>query len=125
MDVISAAERELDVLRVQKDRIRNRQLEAIRRSFISCPKCHKESRLSNWTFIQIKWYTPPSGCTEGDYWNTSETKFCYLVCPKCGIESYVYVHPQKNKIVRLVDKSSFTTAQLFKTVIVRETRPLG
>ena len=32
--------------------------------------------------IQTHWYTPPRGCTEGDYWNEGELQF---VCPETGI----------------------------------------
>lgn len=122
MSAISAAERELDVLRAQKDRVRSRQLDGIRRSLISCPKCRKKSILSKWTFIKCFWYTPPRGCTEGDYWSYSGTKLCYMVCPKCQIDSYIYTHPQRKKIVGLIDGHGFVPSQIFEKVEKRHNR---
>ena len=29
--------------------------------------------------IQTHWYTEPSGCTEGDYWNQGEIN---IICPE-------------------------------------------
>ena len=43
--------------------------------------CGKKNRVDKLTYIQTHWYTGPSGCMEGDYWNQGEGKF---VCPKCG-----------------------------------------
>lgn len=39
------------------------------------------------TYIQTKWYTPPRGCSEGDYWNDGEGQFD---CPKCGNRNRMY-----------------------------------
>jgi hypothetical protein len=42
------------------------------------------------TYIQTHWYTEPSGCTGGDYWNQGEGQF---VCPKCGEKNRLYERP--------------------------------
>lgn len=42
-------------------------------------------------YIQTHWYTPPSGCSGGDYWNNGEGQF---ICPKCGVENRLYERPQ-------------------------------
>ena len=49
---------------------------------IKCCGCEKSHRIEKLTAIQTHWYTPPTGCTEGDYWNEGELQF---VCPETGI----------------------------------------
>ena len=120
MSTLRTIEREIDILKAQRDRIKARQLQAVRGSFISCTRCQRRSRLSSWTFIQKMWYTPPEGCTGGDHWNRSETRLCYMICPKCRAEEYIYTHPQRKKIVRLADDHNFSKDQLFKEIIKKE-----
>lgn len=52
--------------------------------------CKKRTRIASLTYIQTHWYTPPSGCTGGDYWNDGEGQF---VCPKCGELNRLYNRP--------------------------------
>lgn len=49
---------------------------------IKCTKCEKRTKIKNVTVLQPHWYTPPSGCSGGDYWNTSAEVSWW--CPKCG-----------------------------------------
>lgn len=53
-----------------------------RRQNIKCGACGNFHRIGSLEAIQTHWYTPPSGCTEGDYWNEGELRF---VCPETGI----------------------------------------
>ena len=50
------------------------------RKLISCHFCSKRSKVSNLTYIQTHWYTPPHGCMGGDYWNMGEGQY---ECPHC------------------------------------------
>jgi hypothetical protein len=40
--------------------------------------CGKMHRIKNCAVIQDHWYTRPSGCTDGDYWNEGELQ---VICP--------------------------------------------
>lgn len=45
-----------------------------------CEHCKKRTRIRRLIFIQTYWYTPPHGCTGGDYWNAGEGQW---ICPRC------------------------------------------
>ena len=72
---------------------------AIKRYIISCVHCAKKSTLGKWGFVQDYWYTPPSGCSDGDYWNSSEANLCHIACPSCRHTNYLYNHPQRDAIL--------------------------
>jgi len=71
--------------------------------------CGKRSQVRTLTYIQTHWYTPPSGCMGGDYWNMGEGEF---VCPKCRHLNREYEHPSKfhtlkdcfKEVVKVFDK---------------------
>ena len=46
--------------------------------------CGKYTPIGDLIYIQTYWYTPPYGCTGGDYWNMGEGRF---QCPHCGAEN--------------------------------------
>ena len=46
-----------------------------------CSSCHIKHIIGNLTYIRTHWYTHPSGCTDGDYWNEGEGNF---KCPSCN-----------------------------------------
>lgn len=48
---------------------------------IICAKCSAAHGIATQEYIQTFWYTPPHGCTGGDYWNAGEANWC---CPSCG-----------------------------------------
>ena len=58
---------------------------------ILCQWCKRRTKVSNLTYIQTRWYTPPHGCTGGDYWNDGEGQFD---CPKCGENNRLYERPE-------------------------------
>lgn len=89
---------------------------AIRNTHILCAKCGKEAALRTWKFIQDKYYVRPYSCNEGDYWVSSETKLCHVVCPGCGAENYIYIHPHCKNIVDLVNSHGFNKQALFDVV---------
>lgn len=49
--------------------------------------CGMAMEIRELTYIQTHWYTPPSGCTEGDHWNEGEGNF---VCIHCGVRNRLY-----------------------------------
>src|SRR3989344_5523989 len=88
--------------RIKSD-LTDRLLAALRRTFLRCSECGRESQVSSWVFIQDHWYVPPSGCTEGAYWKSRKANTCHLRCPKCGQENYICHHPQIDKILMLAE----------------------
>lgn len=57
----------------------NRMLATARsKRLMKCPACGRSHQIRKLDLIQTEWYTPPSGCTGGDYWNDGEMQF---VCP--------------------------------------------
>ena len=51
---------------------------------IKCGACEDYHKIGVLTAIQTHWYTPPHGCTEGDYWNEGELQF---VCPETNVKN--------------------------------------
>ncbi len=49
---------------------------------IRCNGCEDSHKIGDLAAIQTHWYTPPRGCTEGDYWGEGELQF---ICPETGI----------------------------------------
>ncbi len=41
--------------------------------YAKCEYCHKRTVIRRLIYIQTHWYTSPSGCTGGDYWNQGRT----------------------------------------------------
>jgi len=60
-------------------------------------KCGLQFWIRDLTYIQTHWYTPPRGCTEGDYWNAGEGQW---QC-KCGHLNRLYNKPEIEKLKRL------------------------
>lgn len=52
--------------------------------------CGMGHKIKDIVYIQTHWYTPPRGCTGGDYWNAGEGNF---VCPSCGCRNRLYNRP--------------------------------
>jgi hypothetical protein len=57
--------------------------------------CGAEHKVSMLEYIQTHWYTRPSGCTEGDYWNLGEGQF---ICPSCGKKNRLVERPEVTKL---------------------------
>ncbi|MEA3378178.1 MAG: hypothetical protein U9Q69_00915 [Nanoarchaeota archaeon] len=49
---------------------------------IKCACCGNFYEIRDLQAIQTHWYTPPRGCSEGDYWSEGELQF---VCPETRI----------------------------------------
>jgi hypothetical protein len=78
------------------------KLNIARGILFTCEHCGRKSPLSKWVFIQVQYYVPPRGCTEGDYWVNSETKVCDLRCPMCEGKNYLYNHKEKTDVLRVI-----------------------
>lgn len=94
---------------------------AIRGSFLRCPKCGKNSRISSWTFVQKSFYVVPYGCTQGDYWKKNEVETCDIVCPS-GELTYIYNAKLKDRLISLLSHNPFEKKEIFGKVINRECR---
>lgn len=94
----------------------DRKIAVIRRYAIVCVHCKKQSVLSRWIFLQDFWYTQPSGCTEGDYWNKTESECCHIFCPQCEKLNYIYNHPQKALLLERIDDRDIGKEKLFAEV---------
>jgi hypothetical protein len=122
MDQLTRVQRKLDRLDARRKEIIKEKLQAIQSVSIICSHCKQSVNLGKWSFIQTQWYTPPYSCTAGDYWNNSKPDTCYISCPECGKENYIYNHPQKAVIVELVTKQGFQTRNIFEKVEERQDR---
>ena len=116
MVTLSAIQRKLDKLDSYKSEVLKQKLEAVKRTLLVCVRCDKKSRLGAWSFIQSRHYVQPYSCNGGDYWTYSKTENCEITCPKCGANNYIYVHPQRNKIIDLLIVNPFSKEQIFKNV---------
>ncbi|CAN5117554.1 hypothetical protein BH11PAT3_BH11PAT3_2380 [soil metagenome] len=87
-----------------------------RASEFACVYCKKASPLSLWSFVQSRWYTPPSGCTDGAYWNDTEPKCCHIMCPHCTKQNYLYVHPQLEEILLYMETAKISAEKIFSKV---------
>lgn len=77
-------------------RLDNRISSAKKLIEIDCVFCKTLHKIGELTYIQTHWYTPPRGCTEGDYWNEGEGEF---KCPSCGqLNRMTYRKPEFEKL---------------------------
>lgn len=60
--------------------------------------CGQALEIGELEYIQTHWYTPPHGCSGGDYWNLGEGQF---VCPHCGHLNRLYDRPEIEGLKRL------------------------
>ncbi len=114
--VMTALEQEEFRLKAELSLIGERKIEAARRKILSCAYCRKVSAIFLWVFVQKHSYVRPYGCTEGDYWNRDEADVCDIICPKCGKANYVYNHPQKENILKLLKTPGLCATNIFHKV---------
>jgi hypothetical protein len=76
-------EREQERLHRRLDELEQEKIDVLRTQDWQCQakNCGRRSILSSVILVQTYWYTPPHGCTGGDYWNAGERN---LICPKCS-----------------------------------------
>lgn len=115
-------EKNITRLEIQKNKLRQKQLELLQKQTIKCVHCQKRSQVGSWIFIQDQWYVKPFSCTGGDFYTNTKTECCHLVCPKCQKENYIYNHPKRFWIERLADEQPFAKNDIFKEVVVRKDR---
>ncbi|MHB1118298.1 MAG: hypothetical protein ACYCZ7_02130 [Minisyncoccota bacterium] len=110
---LAAAEKEFNNIRTA---IHKQKVSLIKGRTIRCDYCEKGSRLETWGFVQDFKHTPPYGCSGGACWDKSETRVCYLLCPKCSAMNYIYNHAQREEIVDLVEKQGVKKEEVFSAV---------
>lgn len=59
-----------------------------------CNSCGKLHKVKDCEIVQTYWYTPPRGCTEGDYWNTGEVQ---IICPETKVRNRMLFSPLEIK----------------------------
>lgn len=107
--------------REEESRILARKISLVKRFVIVCEECKKRSTLAQWWFVQDYWYTRPSGCTEGDYWNSSKLEDCHIICPnpQCRNMARIYDHTQKAPLlerIQSVTKDGIALKNIFAEV---------
>jgi hypothetical protein len=68
---------QLQHLERQKKSLLSRQ-DKLRANKMFVCLCGHRHKIKECVVIQTHWYTPPRGCTEGDYWNDGELQ---IICP--------------------------------------------
>ena len=114
---LNAVDEQINARNKKRERLIALKIEKIKSFVILCTSCAKRSKMFEWTFIQNHWYERPHGCTEGAEWWPNETETCHIVCPHCHAKLYIYTHPQKNDIVKLVKNATpFGESNLFNKI---------
>ena len=85
----------LEKTRAKLEKLEHQRAVALAKTQVVCGTCKKPTTVQDVDYIQTHWYVPPSGCTEGDYWNEGEGQF---MCPACDAVNRLYQSPE---IVRL------------------------
>ena len=80
---------------------------------LTCVHCKEIGELGTWSFVQDHYYISPSGCTEGDYWNTSRTNLCFVACPACNKMNYIYNHPEREPLMTVLETPGISKEGLF------------
>ena len=119
MNDIDSLNTEIEKHRAEIKRLCGEKIAVLRTRVLTCRHCNTSAQLSQWEFIQDHWYTAPHGCTGGDYWNSTETKCCHIVCPECNVMNYLYSHPDRANIEEARDKEGVSSEELFARVYDR------
>lgn len=101
---IAQLEKELAELRLKKHDI-NQAINFERsKTLVQCVSnnygkgCGVKTQIRKLDYIRTHWYTPPRGCSGGDYWSEGEGQF---VCPKCNHRNRLYGFPEIEKMQTL------------------------
>ena len=78
-----------------------------RTTLVQCYHCNTLHKISDLIYIQTHWYTPPHGCTGGDYLTAGEGQF---KCPNCELINRLYnsknVEELKQYFLEVVNSSN-------------------
>lgn len=72
--------------------------------------CGEVHKIKDCDVLQTHWYTPPSGCTDGDYWNSGELQ---VVCPVTGSKNRLLDRSVNDHLAK---QFSSSYKRLFKSV---------
>ena len=114
---LATVDRKLEFHAKERERLDASKIKTIKSYIILCTACTKDAKMLDWKFIQNHWYEGPHGCTEGAEWYPSQTEVCHIVCPHCHAKLYIYTHPQKKEILKLVESiKPLNESDLFSVV---------
>lgn len=80
------------VLKLEKQRKQlEKEIENVKRHIAwKCPGCKRGTQIRFLNLIVPKYYVPPSGCNDGDYWTEGSNPEYNIICPKCSQRIRVY-----------------------------------
>lgn len=107
-------------LEAAKSPSREEKLLLARDTLISCTECTEHFKLSESDFVQDHFYSGlPASSTVGQ-WKPSEVHTCLLRCPTCSTLNYIYTHPQKLLILRVILQTGLLKQELFRALYDRK-----
>jgi hypothetical protein len=77
--------------------------------------CGKMHAIRDCEGIQTHWYTRPSGCCEGDYWNSGEV---HIICPNTLVRNRILFMSYYDVPWRKRDNIDYNAEWQFKRTIV-------
>lgn len=92
---VAKVDKKINKLEEQIKSLREQQSNMLEQILIDCPSCSKPFPIMESEYLQTHWYTPPRGCSEGDYWNTGEGN---CICPHCESRLRLYKVPEIEKL---------------------------
>lgn len=63
------------------EKVKESEFKQKQNTLIQC-ECGNTQKVKDSVFYQTHWYTPPCGCSGGDYWNLGEGR---VICSSCGL----------------------------------------
>lgn len=92
------------VVKAELDKIDEQITERLKKTLVQCTDnnhgkgCGMGMDIGQLEYIQTHWYTRPSGCMDGDYWNPGDGEF---ICPHCTHRNRLYDRPEIEKLRHL------------------------
>lgn len=83
------------------------------RLLFQCACCPSKHAIRECVAIQTHWYTPPRGCTEGDYWNPGEI---HILCPVTGHANRVLFHSHYKVDWSVRDRYEYSAEKQFNSM---------
>jgi hypothetical protein len=84
------------------------------RKMFKC-SCGKMHQIKQCAVIQTHWYTRPSGCTGGDYWNAGELR---IICPTTQVRNRVMFKLRSEIEWNQREEYRYNPAHQFSTLFV-------
>jgi hypothetical protein len=100
---LAEANRQIKELELKLDVLYDHRAKALSRITVECTNnihgegCGKRTQIGKLEYIQLWYYVPPRGCTEGDYHVPSDGEF---ICIKCGHKNRLWNRPKIMELKR-------------------------